>query len=140
MVASSPSSGIGVVNTYTTLMLESKKCIFFCHFLKSTPSNLSSLAKFEAMCFIAAASIDYHKIIFFNLVKAGIKGGHTVVQTEDGFSFSFGWKLGTGSIKNEAELYPVQCLITDVRDVACGTDFIVSLTSLKGASIRYGES
>ncbi|GJZ10957.1 hypothetical protein Tco_0545716 [Tanacetum coccineum] len=57
---------IGVVSTYTTLMLESKKCIFFCHLLKSTPSNLSSLAKFEAMCFIAAAAIDYHKIIFFD--------------------------------------------------------------------------
>ncbi|GJZ24723.1 putative ribonuclease H-like domain-containing protein, partial [Tanacetum coccineum] len=40
--------GIGVVSTYTTLMLESKKCIFFCHLPKSTPLNLSSLAKFEA--------------------------------------------------------------------------------------------
>ncbi|GKF90092.1 hypothetical protein Tco_0264055, partial [Tanacetum coccineum] len=66
MVTSSPSSGIGVVSTYTTLMLESKKCIFFYHLLKSTPSNLSSLARFKAMCFIAAASIDYHKIIFFD--------------------------------------------------------------------------
>ncbi|GJY21366.1 protein RCC2, partial [Tanacetum coccineum] len=60
-------------------------------------------------------------------------------ETEDGCSFSFGWnkhgQLGTGSIKNEVELSPVQCLITDVRDVACGNDFTVWLTSLKGASI-----
>ncbi|GJX72896.1 putative PIF1 DNA helicase/replication protein A1-like protein [Tanacetum coccineum] len=72
------------------------------------------------------------------VVKAG-SGGHTVVQTEDGCSFSFGWnkhgQLGTGSIKNEVELSPVQCLITDVRDVACGNDFTVWLTSLKGTSI-----
>ncbi|GJS47811.1 protein RCC2 [Tanacetum coccineum] len=74
----------------------------------------------------------------YKVVKAG-SGGHTVVQTEDGCSFSFGWnkhgQLGTGSIKNEVELSPVQCLITDVRDVACGNDFTVWLTSLKGASI-----
>ncbi|GJV63435.1 hypothetical protein Tco_1474263 [Tanacetum coccineum] len=56
---------MGVVSTYTTLMLEIKKCIFFCHLLKFTPSNLSSLEKFEAMCFIAAA-IDYHKIVYFD--------------------------------------------------------------------------
>ncbi|GKB22456.1 hypothetical protein Tco_0861857 [Tanacetum coccineum] len=49
---------MGVVSTYTTLMLESKKCIFFCHLQKSTPLNLSSLAKLEAMCFIEATSID----------------------------------------------------------------------------------
>nr|GEW43255.1 protein RCC2 homolog [Tanacetum cinerariifolium] len=70
----------------------------------------------------------------------GSGGGHTVVQTEDGISFSFGWnkhgELGTGSIKNEFELSPVQCLITDVKDVACGTDFTVWLTSLEGASIQ----
>ncbi|GKG30589.1 protein RCC2, partial [Tanacetum coccineum] len=39
----------------------------------------------------------------YKVVKAGSKG-HTVVQTEDGCSFSFGWnrhgQLGTGSIKN----------------------------------------
>nr|GEX78844.1 hypothetical protein [Tanacetum cinerariifolium] len=61
---SPPSSGMRVVSTYTTLMMESKKCSFFCHLLKSTPSNLLSLSKFEAMCFIAAA-IDYHKIVYF---------------------------------------------------------------------------
>ncbi|GJU74289.1 reverse transcriptase domain-containing protein [Tanacetum coccineum] len=64
----------------------------------------------------------------YKVVKAG-SGGHTVVQTKDGCSFSFGWnkhgQLGTGSIKNEVELSPVQCLITDVRDVACGNDFTV---------------
>ncbi|GKB09881.1 protein RCC2, partial [Tanacetum coccineum] len=76
----------------------------------------------------------------YKVVKAGSGGGHTVVQTEDGISFSFGWnkhgQLGTGSIKNEVELSPIQCLITDVRDVACGTDFSVWLTSLEGASIQ----
>ncbi|GKA11982.1 protein RCC2 [Tanacetum coccineum] len=76
----------------------------------------------------------------YKVVKAGSGGGHTVVQTEDGISFSFGWnkhgELGTGSIKNEFELSPVQCLVTDVKDVACGTDFTVWLTSLEGASIQ----
>ncbi|GJY98638.1 hypothetical protein Tco_0516068 [Tanacetum coccineum] len=41
VASSPPSSEIGV----PTLMLESKKCIFFYHLLKSTPLNLSSLAK-----------------------------------------------------------------------------------------------
>ncbi|PWA37571.1 regulator of chromosome condensation (RCC1) family protein [Artemisia annua] len=76
----------------------------------------------------------------YKVVKAGSGGGHTVVQTVDGTSFSFGWnkhgQLGTGSTKKEVELSPVQCLITDVRDVACGTDFTVWLTSIKGASIQ----
>ncbi|GJW28896.1 putative ribonuclease H-like domain-containing protein [Tanacetum coccineum] len=65
-VAFPPSPGIGVVSTYTTLMLESKKCIFFYLLLKATPSNLSSLEKFKAMCFIALAAINYHRIIFFD--------------------------------------------------------------------------
>ncbi|GJX67503.1 protein RCC2, partial [Tanacetum coccineum] len=67
----------------------------------------------------------------YKVVKAG-SGGHTVVQTEDGCSFSFG-RNKHGQL--EVELSPVQCLITDVRDVACENDFTVWLTSLKGASI-----
>ncbi|GJU97539.1 hypothetical protein Tco_1326810 [Tanacetum coccineum] len=55
------------------------------------------------------------------------------------FSLEQPW-LGTGSIKNEVELSPVQCLITDVKDVACGNDFIVWLTSLKGTSITHRDS
>ncbi|GKB27917.1 protein RCC2 [Tanacetum coccineum] len=40
------------------------------------------------------------------------------------------------TVVSEFELSPVQCLITDVKDVACGTDFTVWLTSLEGASIQ----
>ncbi|KAL7605363.1 hypothetical protein Lser_V15G18623 [Lactuca serriola] len=85
----------------------------------------------------------------FKAVKAGSGLGHTVVQTEDGLSFSFGWnkhgQLGTGSTKNEFELSPVRCLITDVKDVSCGADFTVWLSSIEGASIltaghpQYGQ-
>ncbi|KAI3767048.1 hypothetical protein L2E82_17129 [Cichorium intybus] len=85
----------------------------------------------------------------YKVVKAGSGGGHTVVLTEDGLSFSFGWnkhgQLGTGSTKNEFELSPVRCLVTDVKDVACGGDFSVWLTSIEGASIltaghpQYGQ-
>ncbi|GJZ12525.1 hypothetical protein Tco_0547755 [Tanacetum coccineum] len=64
-IASSPSSGIGVFKTYTTLLVERRKCIFFCYLLKSTHSNLSSLEKLATMCFIAA-TIDYHKIVSFD--------------------------------------------------------------------------
>ncbi|KAJ9560237.1 hypothetical protein OSB04_005397 [Centaurea solstitialis] len=74
---------------------------------------------------------------------------HTVVVTEDGLSLAFGWnkhgQLGTGSVKNEIELYPVRCLVSEVKDVACGADFTVWLTSVEGASIltaglpQYGQ-
>lgn len=85
----------------------------------------------------------------YKVVKAGSGVGHTVVLTEDGLSFSFGWnkhgQLGTGSTKNEFELSPVRCLITDVKDVSCGADFTVWLSSIEGASIltaghpQYGQ-
>ncbi|CAI9281604.1 unnamed protein product [Lactuca saligna] len=85
----------------------------------------------------------------YKVVKAGSGSGHTVVQTEDGLSFSFGWnkhgQLGTGSTKNEFELSPVRCLITDVKDVSCGAEFTVWLSSIEGASIltaghpQYGQ-
>ncbi|KAL4584210.1 hypothetical protein LXL04_008802 [Taraxacum kok-saghyz] len=98
--------------------------------LRGSPSVVTGLSK--------------HKV-----VKAGSGGGHTVVQTEDGLSFSFGWnkhgQLGTGSTKTEFELSPVRCLLTDVKDVACGADFTVWLTSVEGSSIltaghpQYGQ-
>ncbi|GJS71005.1 putative ribonuclease H-like domain-containing protein [Tanacetum coccineum] len=80
------------------------------------------------------ATCKYQKKVtsdLYKVVKAR-SGGHTVVQTEDDCSFSFGWNKHR---QLEVELSPVQCLITDVRDVACGNDFTVWLTSLKGASI-----
>nr|XP_043616610.1 protein RCC2 homolog [Erigeron canadensis] len=85
----------------------------------------------------------------YKVVKAACGGGHTVVLTEDGISWSFGWnkhgQLGTGSTKNEFELSPVRCLVSNVKDVACGTDFTVWLTSVEGATIltagypQYGQ-
>ncbi|KAD6119250.1 hypothetical protein E3N88_10521 [Mikania micrantha] len=85
----------------------------------------------------------------YKIVKAGSGRAHTVVVTEDGLSLSFGWnkhgQLGTGSVKNEIELYPVRCLVSEVTTVACGADFTVWLTSVEGASIltaglpQYGQ-
>ncbi|KAK9053833.1 hypothetical protein SSX86_024908 [Deinandra increscens subsp. villosa] len=85
----------------------------------------------------------------YKIVKAASGRAHTVVVTEDGLSLSFGWnkhgQLGTGSVKNEIELYPVRCMISDVTNVACGADFTVWLTSVEGASIltaglpQYGQ-
>ncbi|KAJ0614908.1 putative chromatin remodeling & transcriptional activation HMG family [Helianthus annuus] len=85
----------------------------------------------------------------YKIVKAGSGKAHTVVVTEDGLSLAFGWnkhgQLGTGSVKNEIEFYPVRCLVSEVTDVACGVDFTVWLTSVEGASIltaglpQYGQ-
>ncbi|KAM0006846.1 putative regulator of chromosome condensation 1/beta-lactamase-inhibitor protein II [Helianthus debilis subsp. tardiflorus] len=85
----------------------------------------------------------------YKVVKAGSGKSHTVVATEDGLSFSFGWnkhgQLGTGSAKKEFELDPVRCLVTEVTKVSCGADFSVWLTSVEGASIltaglpQYGQ-
>ncbi|XP_024972741.1 protein RCC2 homolog [Cynara cardunculus var. scolymus] len=85
----------------------------------------------------------------YKIVKAGSGRAHMVVVTEDGLSLSFGWnkhgQLGTGSVKNEIELYPVRCLVSEVKNVACGADFTVWLTSVEGASIltaglpQYGQ-
>ncbi|KAJ0925930.1 putative chromatin remodeling & transcriptional activation HMG family [Helianthus annuus] len=85
----------------------------------------------------------------YKVVKAGSGKSHTVIATEDGLSFSFGWnkhgQLGTGSAKKEFELDPVRCLVTEVTKVACGADFTVWLTSVEGASIltaglpQYGQ-
>lgn len=85
----------------------------------------------------------------YKIVKAGSGKAHTVVVTEDGLSLSFGWnkhgQLGTGSVKNEIEFYPVRCLVSEVTNVACGADFTVWLTSVEGATIltaglpQYGQ-
>ncbi|XP_076892137.1 uncharacterized protein LOC143543774 [Bidens hawaiensis] len=85
----------------------------------------------------------------YKIVKAGSGKSHTVVATEDGISLSFGWnkhgQLGTGSARNEVEVNPVRCLVSEVTNVACGADFTVWLTSVEGASIltaglpQYGQ-
>ncbi|XP_076938157.1 uncharacterized protein LOC143606189 [Bidens hawaiensis] len=85
----------------------------------------------------------------YKIVKAGSGKAHTVVVTEDGLSLAFGWnkhgQLGSGSVKNEIELYPVRCLVSEALNVACGADFTVWLTPNEGASIltaglpQYGQ-
>lgn len=84
-----------------------------------------------------------------NIIRAGSGRSHTVVVTDDGLSFSFGWnkhgQLGTGSVRNEIEHSPVRCLVSDVKTVSCGADFTVWLTSIEGSSIltaglpQYGQ-
>ncbi|KAM7257154.1 hypothetical protein ACFE04_012895 [Oxalis oulophora] len=75
----------------------------------------------------------------YKIVKAATGKNHTVVVTDDGNSFAFGWnkngQLGSGSAKNEIEFSPVRCLVSDVHHVACGGDFTVWLSSTEGASI-----
>ncbi|XP_078445975.1 regulator of chromosome condensation (RCC1) family protein [Wolffia australiana] len=83
------------------------------------------------------------------IVKAAAGKHHTVVVTEDGKSFSFGWnkhgQLGTGSTRNEIELSPVPCLVSQVTNAVCGGDFTVWLSSVAGSSIlsaglpQYGQ-
>ncbi|XP_010263934.1 PREDICTED: protein RCC2 homolog isoform X2 [Nelumbo nucifera] len=85
----------------------------------------------------------------YKIIKAGAGRSHTVVVTEDGSSFSFGWnkhgQLGSGSIKNEFEPSPVRCLVSEVTNAVCGGDFTVWLSSLQGSSIltaglpQYGQ-
>ncbi|KAH7845457.1 hypothetical protein Vadar_002341 [Vaccinium darrowii] len=84
-----------------------------------------------------------------SIVGAGAGRSHTVVVTKDGISFSFGWnkhgQLGSGSLKNEVESSPIRCLVSEVRNAACGADFSVWLTSTEGTSIltaglpQYGQ-
>ncbi|WCJ35135.1 Regulator of chromosome condensation (RCC1) family protein [Euphorbia peplus] len=76
----------------------------------------------------------------YNIIKAGGGKSHTVVVTEDGHSLAFGWnkhgQLGSGSAKTEIESYPVRCQVSDVKNVACGAEFTVWLSSAEGASIQ----
>ncbi|KAJ8540934.1 hypothetical protein K7X08_001750 [Anisodus acutangulus] len=90
------------------------------------------------------SELSKHKI-----VRAAAGRSHTVVVTDDGQSFAFGWnkhgQLGTGNAKNEIEPSPVRCAVTEVKTTACGADFTVWLTSVEGASIltaglpQYGQ-
>ncbi|GER57048.1 regulator of chromosome condensation family protein [Striga asiatica] len=85
----------------------------------------------------------------YKVVRAGAGRSHSVVVTEDGFSFAFGWnkhgQLGSGSAKNEVESSPVSCQVSDVKSAVCGGDFTVWLTSVEGSSIltaglpQYGQ-
>ncbi|KAH7848394.1 hypothetical protein Vadar_002240 [Vaccinium darrowii] len=90
------------------------------------------------------SELSKHKII-----GAGAGRSHTVVVTKDAISFAFGWnkhgQLGSGSMKNETESFPVRCLVYEVKSAVCGGDFTAWLTSAEGASIltaglpQYGQ-
>ncbi|GJT77424.1 ribonuclease H-like domain-containing protein [Tanacetum coccineum] len=73
------------------------------------------------------------------LTNVGTHGTYAVrIKNPPGISVNVNPKVLMFPIRvmfRKVELSPVQCLITDVRDVACGNDFTVWLTSLKGASI-----
>ncbi|XP_002510496.2 protein RCC2 homolog isoform X1 [Ricinus communis] len=85
----------------------------------------------------------------YKIIRAGAGRSHTVVVTEDGLSLAFGWnkhgQLGSGSAKSEVESSPVRCLVSDVKNTACGAEFTVWLSSVEGASIltaglpQYGQ-
>ncbi|MCL7048079.1 hypothetical protein MKW94_029797 [Papaver nudicaule] len=85
-----------------------------------------------------------HKII-----KASAGRAHTVVLTNEGKSFAFGWnkhgQCGTGSAKTEFEQSPVSSQVSEVTNVVCGGDFTVWLSSVEGSSIltaglpQYGQ-
>ncbi|RZC57128.1 hypothetical protein C5167_004434 [Papaver somniferum] len=85
-----------------------------------------------------------HKII-----KAGAGRAHTVVVTDDGKSFAFGWnkhrQCGTGSTRTEFLQSLVSSQVSEVTYVVCGGDFTVWLSSVEGSSIltaglpQYGQ-
>ncbi|XP_074273380.1 uncharacterized protein LOC141596995 [Silene latifolia] len=85
----------------------------------------------------------------YNIVMASAGRAHTVVVTDDGQSFAFGWnkhgQLGSGSLRNEVEASPVPCQVSDVTTVACGGDFTMWLSSVQGSTIlsaglpQYGQ-
>lgn len=88
--------------------------------------------------------LSKHKI-----VSAATGRNHTVVITDEGKSFSFGFnkhgQLGTGSTRNEIEAFPVASLASEVTTAACGADFTIWLSSVEGSSIltaglpQYGQ-
>ncbi|XP_021743802.1 protein RCC2 homolog [Chenopodium quinoa] len=83
------------------------------------------------------------------IVKADAGRSHTVVMTDDGQSFAFGWnkhgQLGSGSLRNEIESSPIRCQVSEVKAVACGGEFTAWLSSTEGATIltaglpQYGQ-
>ncbi|RZC72489.1 hypothetical protein C5167_047974 [Papaver somniferum] len=90
------------------------------------------------------SGLSGHKII-----KAGAGRAHTVVVTNDGKSFAFGWnkhgQCGTGSVRTEFQQSPVSSQVSEVTNVVCGGDFTVWLSSVEGSSIltaglpQYGQ-
>ncbi|KAM0945504.1 putative regulator of chromosome condensation 1/beta-lactamase-inhibitor protein II [Dioscorea sansibarensis] len=98
--------------------------------LRSLPTIVSQLSKYR-------------------IVTAGAGRNHTVVVTDDGKSYSFGWnkhgQLGSGSLRNEIEPSPVLCQVSQVTNAVCGADFTVWLSSVEGSSIltaglpQYGQ-
>ncbi|XP_026378950.1 protein RCC2-like [Papaver somniferum] len=90
------------------------------------------------------SGLSGHKII-----KAGAGRAHTVVVTNDGKSFAFGWnkhgQCGTGSARTEFQQSPVSSQVSEVTNVVCGGDFTVWLSSVEGSSIltaglpQYGQ-
>ncbi|XP_030950694.1 uncharacterized protein LOC126712363 [Quercus robur] len=89
------------------------------------------------------------ELLKYKVTKAASGRSHTVVVTADGNSLSFGWnkhgQLGSGSVRNEIESSPVRCLVSEVKNTACGADFTAWLSSVEGASIltaglpQYGQ-
>ncbi|GAB4839442.1 hypothetical protein Ancab_028964 [Ancistrocladus abbreviatus] len=85
----------------------------------------------------------------YKIIGAAAGRSHTVVVTEDGQSLAFGWnkhgQLGSGSLRNEIEPSPVRCLVSVVKNVTCGGEFSVWLTTVEGSSImtaglpQYGQ-
>ncbi|KAI3831388.1 hypothetical protein MKW92_007228 [Papaver armeniacum] len=90
------------------------------------------------------SGLSGHKII-----NAGAGRAHTVVVTDDGKSFAFGWnkhgQCGTGSARTEFQQAPVSSQVSEVTNVVCGGDFTVWLSSVEGSSIltaglpQYGQ-
>ncbi|XP_020576302.1 protein RCC2 isoform X2 [Phalaenopsis equestris] len=90
-----------------------------------------------------------HGLSKHKIVSAATGRNHTVVITDDGKSFSFGFnkhgQLGTGSTRNEIEAFPVASSVSEVTTAACGADFTVWLSSVEGSSIltaglpQYGQ-
>ncbi|XP_016647222.1 PREDICTED: protein RCC2 homolog [Prunus mume] len=82
------------------------------------------------------SELSKHKV-----VRAASGRSHSVVITEDGYSFAFGVLL----CKVEIEKSPVRCQVSDVKNTACGADFTVWLSCVEGASIltaglpQYGQ-
>lgn len=89
------------------------------------------------------------ELLKYKVVRAGSGKSHTVVVTAEGTSLSFGWnkhgQLGSGSARNEIESSPVRCLVSEVKNTACGAEFTVWLSSVEGATIltaglpQYGQ-
>ncbi|XP_062165531.1 uncharacterized protein LOC133872040 [Alnus glutinosa] len=89
------------------------------------------------------------ELLKYKIVRAGAGKSHTVVVTAEATSLSFGWnkhgQLGSGSARNEIESSPVRCLVSEVKNTACGAEFTVWLSSVEGATIltaglpQYGQ-